>query len=144
MGYGIQFYYLPYVIALIRIKNKYCKFFIYFFAPIILLVFGFESNPIFDYLLAMWSFVGFLFFNKQKNKLFFIIFHSLISFFLIFIFNVISGVLFYKSTIQFSIGFNGFFNLINFLFFTLFLAVFCKSFCLKTTKLLNVKDIKLK
>ncbi len=144
MGYGIQFYYLPYVIALIRIKNKYCKFFIYFFAPIILLVFGFESNPIFDYLLAMWSFVGFLFFNKQKNKLFFIIFLSLISFFLIFIFNVISGVLFYKSTIQFSIGFNGFFNLINFLFFTLFLAVFCKSFCLKTTKLLNVKDIKLK
>ncbi len=144
MGYGIQFYYLPYVIALIRIKNKYCKFFIYFFAPIILLVFGFESNPIFDYLLAMWSFVGFLFFNKQKNKLFFIIFLSLISFFLIFIFNVISGVLFYKSTIQFSIGFNGFFNLINFLFFTLFLAVFWKSFCLKTTKLLNVKDIKLK
>lgn len=144
MGYGIQFYYLPYVIALIWIKNKYCKFFIYFFAPIILLVFGFESNPIFDYLLAMWSFVGFLFFNKQKNKLFFIIFLSLISFFLIFIFNVISGVLFYKSTIQFSIGFNGFFNLINFLFFTLFLAVFCKSFCLKTTKLLNVKDIKLK
>ncbi len=123
MGYGIQFYYLPYVIALIRIKNKYCKFFIYFFAPIILLVFGFESNPIFDYLLAMWSFVGFLFFNKQKNKLFFIIFLSLISFFLIFIFNVISGVLFYKSTIQFSIGFNGFFNLINFLFFTLFLGL---------------------
>ncbi len=144
MGYGIQFYYLPYVIALIWIKNKYCKFFIYFFAPIILLVFGFESNPIFDYLLAMWSFGSFLFFNKQKNKLFFIIFLSLISFFLIFIFNVISGVLFYKSTIQFSIGFNGFFNLINFLFFTLFLAVFWKSFCLKTTKLLNVKDIKLK
>lgn len=144
MGYGIQFYYLPYVIALIWIKNKYCKFFIYFFAPIILLVFGFESNPIFDYLLAMWSFGSFLFFNKQKNKLFFIIFLSLISFFLIFIFNVISGVLFYKSTIQFSIGFNGFFNFINFLFFTLFLVVFCKSFCLKTTKLLNVKDIKLK
>ncbi len=144
MGYGIQFYYLPYVIALIWIKNKYCKFFIYFFAPIILLVFGFESNPIFDYLLAMWSFGSFLFFNKQKNKLFFIIFLSLISFFLIFIFNVISGVLFYKSTIQFSIGFNGFFNFINFLFFTLFLVVFWKSFCLKTTKLLNVKDIKLK
>lgn len=144
MGYGIQFYYLPYVVSLIWIKNKYCKFFVYIFTPIILLVFGFESNPIFDYLLAMWSFIGFLFLEKWKNNIFFIVFVSAISFILIFIFNTISGILFYKVTIQFSIAFNGFFNLINFLCFTLFLIIFCKSFYLKNTNLLNVKDIKLK
>lgn len=144
MGYGIQFYYLPYVIALIWIKNKYCKFFTYIFSPVILLIFGFETNPIFDYLLAMWSFFGFLFLDKRKNKYLFILFISLLSFFFIFIFNTISGVLFYETTIQFSIGFNGFFNFINFLCFTLFLLIFFKLFKFKMTNLLNVKDIKLK
>ncbi|MDE5617616.1 MAG: hypothetical protein K2I36_02095 [Ureaplasma sp.] len=144
MGYGIQFYYLPYAIALIWITNKYCKIFIYIFTPIILLVFGFESNPIFDYLFAMWSFLGFLFVNKQKMKYSFIMFISLLTFIFTFIFNSISGVIFYKTTFLFSIAFNGFFNFINFLCFVLFLLIFLKTTKFQRMKPLNINEIKLK
>ena len=147
-GYSLQLQYLPLIIGIICIPMMKYKIFLYVLSPIVLLIFGFSSNPIFDYLFTSWSLWPFLLLkNNLKNsnlvyfgiKLF-IVFS--ISFIQMWWWNSLSGVLFYQVDWNYSFVFNAIFNSINFAFLyflIIYLGYFIFSLQVDNWKWQNLK-----
>lgn len=119
-GYSLQLQYLPLILGMIFIPLIRYKFLLYLLSPVILLIFGFSGNPIFDYLFTGWSWWIFLFLGKPILKttyfkaILIITFCMVVSFLQMWWWNSLSGVLFYEATWDYSFKFNIIFNGINF------------------------------
>lgn len=117
LGYTLQLHYVPYIMALIFIKDIKYKSIIFLLAPVLIMMFALYSNPIFDYLFTMYSFIGFGI-VKISNKKYWILqitILSLFSFLLTTWWNTLSGVVFYNFTWSASLLFNSLFNFLNFI-----------------------------
>lgn len=68
LGYTLQLHYVPYILGLIFIKDKKYKSIIFLLAPVLIMMFGLYSNPIFDYLFTMYSFIGFAIVKISDKK----------------------------------------------------------------------------
>lgn len=118
LGYGLQLHYVPYGMGLIAIRNWKYKLIFFLLAPSIIIIFSAGVNPLLDYVLTMYSFFSLMFFTMIKNKttktfttLFTLIF---LSFCLANWWNIVSGVVFYRTTWKYSFVFNTIFNSVNF------------------------------
>lgn len=94
------------------------------------MIFGFDANPIFDYILAMYSFGLFFIYNMIPNKInsiFKTIILLYLGFALVTWWNTLSGVIFYHVNWLYSLSFNGILNIINFVIIAMLLILIIKQ-----------------
>lgn len=152
-GSGLEIHFLIYALGLIFIKQKKYKFIFYLITPLTWLIFGFEANPVFDYLFASWSFWPFLIFankllylkavKKHQKLIFYLIFLSLMAYGQTLFWYTISGVLFYRTTWIGSIIFNWPIALFNFLINTILIClIFIKIYHAKNDAWEGINQLK--
>lgn len=94
------------------------------------MIFGFNANPIFDYILAMYSFGLFFIYNIIPNKInpiFKSIIFLYLGFALVTWWNTLSGVIFYHVNWIYSLSFNGILNIINSVVIAMLLILIIKQ-----------------
>lgn len=139
LGYSLQLHYIPYSLGLIYLKDYKYKLGLFIFAPLILIVFTIGVNPIFDYVLTMYSFFMLLIIKFKdyviKKQIIILLVVMFFNFNLANLWNVISGVVFYHVTWSYSFVFNAIFNAIN---FTIITPIFLMSYKIITTYQKNI------